>query len=155
MIKKLVIAFLALSSVACTSDEVVNTSESDVAGAAPGAYDGVETIVYSDFPDRNSSDDALVNVTYVGKNDLNLIGQGGDAFRASTSGSNSSSPSLSEVISGQGIYDGDNQQVEGGFRLVVVSSGSEADTTGTLNYTFTRNFSEGGTVSIEFNGVRQ
>jgi hypothetical protein len=155
MIKQLFIVALALGSFACTSDDVVDTSTSDVAVTAPGAYDGVETLEYSSFPDRNSSEDALINVTYVGKNDLNLIGQGGDAFRATTSGSNSSSPSLSSVISGQGIYEGENQKVEGNFRLAVTASNSVSDTTGTLTYTFTRNFEEGGTLTIEFNGVRQ
>ena len=145
MIKQVLIATLFFAGVACTSNDVVDTSTSDVANQAPGDYDGIESFEYSDFPGQNTSGDAQVSVTYIAKNELSFIAQGGDSFNASVTGSSDAFPSLESVISAQGIYAGDNADVSGSFRLTT-------DSTGTLNYTYTRSYDQGGTLTITFNG---
>ena len=147
MIKQVLLAILALTSVACTSNDVVDTSTTDVADVVPGNYDGIESLEYSDFPGQNTSGDAQINVVYIAKNELTFNAQGGDSFNATVTGSSDFSPALETVTSAQGIYAGQSATISGNFRLF-------SDTSGTLSYVYIRPHDGGGTLTITFNGNR-
>lgn len=135
--------FFTLQS--CTDSDDDNASSTrDIAIESPGDYTGLFRIVYSQYPNRNTTDNITVSVEYLSSRSLFIDSQGGDYFAVSLEGSDPSNPSFDEISSANGIYS-NSGEIEG--------STSIGTSLASITYEIVQPYSQGGTMTISFNGT--